>query len=113
MLIKTISSKGAPIPYTPEEALPFAVEYGVRAMSDDVRVYWTVRESIKQGSIHYNKLPDGSWEAIADGSAHVGYSSTKDDRFHDAKPIKFKIQYKPTKDNLGLPDIQVVSFTTT
>lgn len=113
MLIKTISNRGDAIPYTPEESLPFAVEYGMRMKTDQKYVYWLVRQSIKLASIHFRKEALGSWEASANGTAMVGRTNIATDRFTTPKEYQFSIRYKPGKDNLGLPDIQVIEFDMT
>ena len=112
MLIKAVTRQGNPVPYSPEEALPYAVEYGVKSMNTQERVYWVLKNTVQKDSIHYNNLPDGGWEAVAEGSASIGHTVTSTDAFMDAKNTKFKIHYKPGKDELGLPDIKIVSFET-
>lgn len=110
MLIKAVNRQGNAVPYTPEEALPFAVEYGVKSNNTLDTVYWVIRESIKIKNVHFNQKQDGAWEAIADGTADIGFTESKTDRFHDPKPHRFSVQYTPTKDSLGMPDIAVVKF---
>lgn len=112
MLIKAVTRQGTAVPYSPEEALPFAVEYGTKMLSTNDKIYWVIKESVKQDSIHYNKMPDGTWEAIAEGTANIGHTLASQDLFMDAKSTRFKVQYKPGKDDLGLPDIKVLSFET-
>lgn len=112
MLIKAVTRQGTAVPYSPEEALPFAVEYGTKRLSTSEKIYWVIRDSVKQDSIHYNQLPEGSWEAVAEGTAKIGHTVTAQDLFMEPKETKFKIHYRPGKDELGLPDIKVVLFET-
>ena len=112
MLIKAVNRQGNAVPYSPEEALTFAVEYGVKSKNTSEKIYWVVRDSIKHTKIHFNNMPDGTWEAIAEGVAHIGHTDVATDAFHDARPKQFSVHYKPVKDGLGLPDIGVVKFET-
>ena len=111
MLIKAVTRQGTPIPYTPEEALPFAVEYGVKSLNSDKSIYWVLKDTVKLDAIHYNQLPGGEWEAVAEGTASIGQTLVEQDLFMDSKESRFKVHYKPSKDGLGLPDITVLSFT--
>lgn len=109
MLIKQVTRKGEPVLYTPKESLPFAVEYGVKKKSTQERVYWVLKDSITEKQTQV--IQSGKeWEAVAEGSAKIGYTDSKTDRFYEAKPHTYKVRFKPKRDDLGLPDIEVVSF---
>jgi hypothetical protein len=110
MLIKAVDRRGNAVSYTPEESIPHAVERGVKGMNTLDKVYWLMKDSIKVTKKFFGDLPEGDWEAIAEGTADIGYTDAKTDIFHDTKVYKFKVQYKPGKDSIGLPDIKVVKF---
>jgi hypothetical protein len=111
MLIKNKTRKGDPIPYSAEEALPFAIERGARSKNDSKQIFWVEKGTVKKVSFSFLDNPvDGKWEAKAEGSANIGYTDVKTDKFFKAKPYSFVIVYKSSKDNLGLPDISIVSM---
>ena len=112
MLIKSVGKGGTAVPYNPEEALTFAVEYGVKSLNSDDKIFWVVRDSVKKTKIHFRPNPDGTWEAMAEGIAAIGHTDVKTDRFHEPRQKHFFVEYKPSKDSLGLPDIAVVKFHT-
>jgi hypothetical protein len=118
MLIKS-TVRGNPIPYTPSEALPYAVEYGVKGMNDNDTIYWALRDTIKSSACQHIAVPSSdkrgraSWEANASGSVVVGRTATKTDKFFQPKKYNFVIRYKSALDTLGLPDIEVLDFKLT
>lgn len=110
MLVKAATKKGEAVPFEPKEALPTALEYGLKKQSSQARIYWVRRDTVK-GDVSFTKnTVDGFYTAIANGTAMVGYTDAATDLFHDAKPYKFSVTYHSTKDGLGLPDIFVDKF---
>lgn len=118
MLIKSIvkktgkgARKGDAIPYSPEESLPFAIEYGASLQNTKEKIFWVLRGSVKKESFSSFINPaNKSWEATAAGTALVGFTDVRTDEFHKAKPHRFTINYKASADELGLPDVKVVSM---
>ena len=112
MLIKSVTSKGNAVPHTPEEALPTALEYGLKLQSGNDKVYWVLRGSlVVEGQVgHLINQLDGSYTAQAAGSAMVGYTDVVTDKFFDAKPYNFSVRYHSSKDSIGLPDIKIDEF---
>lgn len=110
MLIKRTDKKGNAIAYTPEESFIFATERAVSSNNTLDKIYWVKRGTIKKDKFLFHPFPDGTWECIAEGTAEIGYTDAKTDRFFEPKKYWFKVQYKPTKDHLGMPDIGIVAF---
>ena len=113
MLVKAVTKKGEAVAYTPAEGIPFAVNYGVKRLSTKDRIYWVHKETIKVLTNPSTVNAKGGWEASATGTMMLGYTDVATDLFYDAKPYSFNIQYKTSKDHLGLPDLEVVLFEAT
>jgi hypothetical protein len=117
MLIKKAVG-GEPIPYSPSEALPYAVEYGVKSLNTQDSVHWTLKKSVESGDMHHVTVPQNNrryrdgWEATATGTVMIGKTCTKTDRFFEPRKHSFSIKYKSSVDELGLPDLEIVSFKT-
>jgi hypothetical protein len=115
MLIKSVIKQGnrggEPVLYTAEECATFAVEYGVRSKNTLDTVYWVPRNSVKVDNVSSSKGDTGSWAAEATGTAMIGKTIAKTDEFFEPKLHSFHVKYKSSKDNLGLPDIQIVEMT--
>ena len=117
MLLKKATAKGDPIPYTAEEALPFAIEYGAKQQNDLSTVYWVVPDSVVKVTFHSMVTTDPEnpsvqgWEATATGTAMIGRTDAKTDRFYQARLHDFSVSYRSSADALNLPDIEVVSFS--
>lgn len=112
MLLKRIDGKGQAVPMTPAEALYHAVVGGLKGINSQEFVYWTPKGSVKASSpVAFFTHPDGVWEATAEGEFMLGKTRVRDDQFFDAKKATFRIGYKSSKDEIGLPDITVTSFS--
>ena len=113
MLIKKITQKGKPIPYTPKEAIPFAVARSAKVKSTLAVVYWVDRRSIIVTSFKSGPTDtEGGWEAWAEGTVAVGKTMASTGKFHVTKSHAFNTHYKSGKDDLGVPDIVVLDDST-
>lgn len=110
MLIKTVTLSGKPITYSPLEALPFAVESALKQLNTKDTVYWCLHDTVTTASIHTTELPGGRWETQASGSVKIGKTDAATDRFFEPKMTSFTIHYRLGKNELGLPEAEVVSF---
>lgn len=113
MLIKRIDAKGRAVPMTPEEALYAALVSGCKNKSDSEWVLWAQKDGIKLDSpvSHHTDTITGNWEATAKGTCLIGKTKVFSDKFYDPKKCTFSVSYKNTKDEIGLPDIEVTAFT--
>lgn len=105
MLIKGVTRKGDAIAYSAEEALKAAVERVAKANNTLDVVYWIDNTSIVKSSFSSTNHADGTWEAWAEGTVNVGKTITRTDEFLQPVPHAFKVHYRLTKDDWGLPDI--------
>ncbi len=110
MLIKTVTLSGKAVTYSPKEALPFAVENALKQLNTKDEVFWCMHDSVTTTSIHTTELPGGGWEAQASGSVKIGKTHAATDRFFEPKTTNFTIHYRLGKNDLGLPEAEVVSF---
>ena len=109
MLIKRVTSKGKPVPYTAEEAVGFAVARSAKIKNTMEVIYWIDRKSIVTTKFHSAPTDtNGGWEAWAEGTVHVGKTVAKTGKFHTPKAHAFKTHYKSGKDDWGIPDIVVL-----
>jgi hypothetical protein len=117
MLIKKMvkdgkTKKGVPVPYTAEESVIFAVQYGLRVLNTPEKIYWSKKESLKVDDVSSTPFGKDGWRASAKGSVLIGYTEVKTDCFFEEKLHTFYVEYANAKDSLGLPDIQVSLFKT-
>jgi len=117
MLIKKMArdggtKKGVPVPYTAEEAVIFAVLYGLRVLKSEKKIYWAKKESLKIDEVHSTPFGKEGWRASAKGSILIGYTEITTDRFFEPKLHTFSVEYASSRDHLGLPDIKVSMFQT-
>jgi len=118
MLIRSVDRTGEPVLFTPRDALPFALQKGMKLKNTLDRIYWVMIDGLTVDSFSSLNTPadatkkkdKGGWQASATGKVDIGYTDAKTDKFYDAKSYKFKIEYRSSKDGLGLPDIKVTSF---
>jgi hypothetical protein len=111
MIIKAVTKKGDVVPQTAEEALKPAIIAALKTKNTQEVVYWADPTGTAVDSFRTTNTGDnGTWEAWATGSTMVGKTTTKDDRFFDPKPHLFDVHYKLGKNDIGLPEVVVVSF---
>lgn len=108
MLIKGTTGKGDAIPLTAKEALKHAVGRLCKAVSTLDIVYWLDPRTVVETAFQSLADKDGVWQAWAEGTADIGYTDAKTNNFHVPTPHTFKLHYKLSKDEWGLPDIEVV-----
>jgi len=117
MLIKSVirkgPEKGTAVPYTPEEAAVFAVERGVKLLSTQDTIYWVLRKTIKMTVSASSPDNRGDYTATATGTAEIGTTDVKTDRFYAAKAYNITVSYKSGRDAKGLPDIELTQFEST
>lgn len=116
--IKQAGLKGTPILFKPQELVGAAINTGMQFMSDSKTVYWVVKDSVQiapngfrsQDTIDQSnpKKPQKGWHAFASGSVKLGKTDTATDRFFEPRLYSFSVEYKSSKDDLGLPDIEVL-----
>jgi hypothetical protein len=112
MLIKSMKGRGKPAIHSPEEALRFAIEYAVSGKSTKEKIFWVKKNDFKVSKQH-STVNKGGWEAHAQGTLMLGHTVVATDKFHRPAEHNFVIHYKTAKDDLGLPDLEVVSCTLT
>ena len=56
MLVKTTIAGNA-ITYTPNESLPYAVEYGVKSKNDSDFIYWALKDTVLSADTHHITVP--------------------------------------------------------
>jgi hypothetical protein len=110
MLIKGTTKKGNAIPLGPREALKHAVGRLCKVVNTLENVYWVDHRTIKETAFQSLVDKDGIWEAWAEGTAAIGRTCTKTNNFHVPIPHTFKVHYKLSKDEWGIPDIAVVGI---
>lgn len=112
MLIKAVSAKGDAIPYSAEESLKYAVQYGVKTKNNPDETFWVNTASVSKEHFQaHNDVKTGKWsEAFATGYCMVGKTCNKKDRFHKEKKYFFDIHYKLDKDEIGAPDLKIIKF---
>lgn len=113
MLIKSVSKTGHAVPFEPNEAAPMAVMYAIKTKNTADTVFWALKNTIKVDGCTFTKHPDGNWEASATGTAMVGTTTVATDKFSIPRLSKFFIEYKHSKDAVGIPDISVTEATFT
>jgi len=107
MLIKSVSKTGHAIAFEPNEAAAVAVMYAIKTKNTSDTVFWALKNTIKIENCTFTKHPDGNWEAIASGTAMVGTTTVATDKFSIPRLSQFSVEYKHTKDSVGMPDIAV------
>lgn len=112
MLIKATTAKGVAVPYSAQESLRFAVQYGAKAKNNSDYVYWLGSQKIEEETFQaHNDEKTGQWkEAFASGYAYIGKTRVSDDKFFIEKKVHFKVHYALSTDAIGLPDLKIVSF---
>lgn len=110
MLIKSITQKGDAVPLTAAEALRPAVTRACKACNTLDIIYWVDTRTVKETSLTSRADKDGVWEAWAEGTADIGKTITKTDEFIHPTPHTFKMHYKLSKDEWGIPDIEMVGI---
>jgi hypothetical protein len=110
MLIKGITKKGNAIPLTPQEAFKPAVRRACKALNTLDKVYVVDHRTIKQGTFKHMTHPDGNWEAWAEGTANIGHVDVHTGQLHNPIPHTFKLYYKLSKDEWGIPDIAMADM---
>ena len=111
MLIKGVDKSGKAIPIAPKDAIPNAVQYGVKSKNTSDSVFWVDPKSVKVTAFHHTPIDEkGNWVAHAHGEAMIGKTTVANDRFHLAKPHTFKMRFSSAKDDFGIPDIKVDEF---
>lgn len=113
MLIKGVTKKGDAIPLSPAEALTAAIGMGLSQKNNSEYVYWLGSKTVKTEAFQANTQPDNVYDAFSEGVCSVGKTRVLDDKFFDAKPYRYKIHYKSSKDDFGLPHVSVESFDLT
>lgn len=110
MIIKNIKAGNA-IPYTPEEALFYAIRVGLSQMKDPDFVYWiTDAKDLKVHTFSVQKLAGADYEAFSTGTVLVGKTEVPADIFQIPKAYQYKIHYKSAKDPIGQPHLAVPEF---
>lgn len=109
MLIKQITKKGDAVPLTPQEALKHALQRALAFLSEPGKVYWLGAEVVSADELSVTQGEGDSYEAVASGSCYVGHTLTAEDKFFTAKPHSFRVHYRSSKDDIGVPDISIVS----
>lgn len=111
MLIKGIEKGGKAIPIAPKDAIPYAVQYGVKSKNTPETIFWVDPKKVTVSSFHHNVVDvDGNWVAQVSGQAMIGKTDVATDMFHVEKLCNYKMKYKSGKDAVGIPDIIVDSF---
>jgi len=108
MLIKGTTKKGDAIPLTASEALKHAVVRLCKTLSTLDVVYWLDNRTVKETSFQSMVDKDGKWEAWAEGTADIGKTDAHTNAFHVPVPHTFKVNYKLSKDEWGIPDIEII-----
>jgi hypothetical protein len=112
MLIKTIDREGSAVPHAPAELVYAAVVKGLKQKNSPEWIYWAPKQAVRvEGKVESTTNPlDQTWQASATGECSIGKTSVRTEKFYDAKKCTFSVVYKSSKDELGLPDIEIVSF---
>lgn len=112
MQIKGTDSRRRAIPFEPHELVHAAIVQGLKEHGGNDWIYWSPKDGLKlESPVIASKNPvDGTWEATAQGVCLIGKTKIATDQFYDAKRCSFKIAYKSAKDDLGLPDLKVLTF---
>jgi hypothetical protein len=110
MIIKSVAKNGDAVEYNPEEALAPAVTIAAAKQLNKEFVFW-VGSTPKASSFRSAPQNGGGYEAFAEGIVEIGKTRINDDKFFLAKPYSFSIHYRSSKDEIGAPHIDVVSFT--
>ncbi len=110
MLIKGIEKGGKAIPITPKEAIPHAVQYGVKSKNTSDTIFWVDPKTVAVSSFHHNTTDDGNWTAQVSGQAMIGHTDVATDQFHVGKLCNFSVKYRSGRDSFGIPDIVVDNF---
>ena len=111
MLIKGVDKSGKAIPIAPAEAIPHAVQYGVKTQNTSENIFWVDPKSVEVTAFHHTPVDEqGNWVAHAHGEAMIGKTTVANDRFHLPKKYSFKMRFSSSKDAFGIPDIKVDDF---
>jgi len=115
MQIKSVDKKGNALPFKPNELVTQAVQYAVKNKNTAEIVYWVLKDSVKVEACNFTitDAMKNTWTAEATGTAMIGFTVARTDRFHEAREHHFKIKYENDTDDLGLPDLFVSSFNFT
>lgn len=114
MLIKGVTKKGNPVPFTARESLLPAVTRAVKNLPDADNVWWVEAGSLLMSDENFNvivKDGEGNWGATCQGTIRLGRTEIKTDRFFVPVKKEFEIEYQNSKDNYGLPDIEITKFS--
>lgn len=109
MLIKQVTKKGDAIPLSPQEALKPALQRALAAQSTAQKVLWLDGAVLIADSVQVTQGDGDLYEAVATGTCMVGHTITETDQFHNARPHSFRVHYRSAKDDIGVPDIDIVS----
>ena len=110
MIIKSVTAKGDAVPYTPREALVYAVRLGLSSLNDTTQVFWSHDPSPTATTFDVQQLEDTNYEAKATGTTLVGRTTLPNDVFCMPKLYEFDIHYKSSKDPIGAPHLSIISF---
>jgi hypothetical protein len=108
--------RGNPVRFNAEESLQKAVTYGIKTQNTADNVFWALLGTVKKLTISStvmgkDKWGNDMWKATATGTVDIGKTVAATDEFHKARPHQFAISYMAGYDDLGMPDIEVTSFT--
>lgn len=112
MLIKSVTTKGDAVSFTPAEALIHAVKIGLSSKNGSNFIYWSNDKAVPTSKfVVQNVDNENNYEAFAEGVVNAGKTSVSSDMFFAPTAHHFSIHYKSAKDDMGLPHLQVVSFS--
>lgn len=102
--------KGKAIPFTSQEKVSLALKASVSKHWSD-KAAWVRSLSIAECST--TPLDKGKERVSAQGNCTIGFKCLKRDAILMDKNYEFKVVLEDKKDELGLPDVSVASYSLT